>query len=53
MVKAFHWLKDEIINHNHDIGFDGETVDVLFHAQQMLSNRLVTMNPSPDLAATL
>ena len=53
MVKAFEWLKEDVINHNHDVCFAGDTVDVLFHAQHMLNDRLVTMSPSPDLAAML
>jgi len=53
MVKAFEWLKDEVINHDHDVSFDGDTVDVVFHAQHMLSDQLVKMTPSPDVAAAL
>ena len=53
MVKAFEWLKDEVINHDHDVCFVGDTVDILFHAQHMLSDRLVKMTPPPHLAAAL
>ena len=53
LVKAFEWLKDEVISHDHDVSFAGDTTDVLFHAQQMLGNHLVKMTPSPDLAAVL
>jgi len=53
MVKAFEWLKDEVVNHDHDVSFAGDTVDVLFHAHHMLSERLVEMTPSSDVAATL
>ena len=53
MVTAFDWLKDEVISHDHDVSFVGDTIDVLFHAQHMLTDRLVTMTPSPDMAAML
>jgi len=53
MVKAFEWLQDEVNSHDHDVSFAGETVDVLFHAQQMLGDNLVGMTPSPDVAAML
>jgi len=53
LVKAFEWLKDEVISHDHDVSFAGDTIDVLFHAQQMLGDHLVKMTPSPDLAAVL
>jgi len=51
MVKAFEWLKDEVISNDHDVGFAGNTVDVVFHAQHMLGDRLVKMTPAPDVAA--
>ena len=53
MMKAFDGLKEEVVSHGHDVNFAGDTVDVLFHAQHMLSDRLVKMTPSPDVAATL
>lgn len=53
MVKAFDWLKDEVLNHDHCVSFIGDTVDVLFHAQHMLGDRLVSMIPLPDVAASL
>ena len=51
LVKSFDWLKDEVISRGHDVSFVGDTVDVLFHAQHMLGDRLVKMTPSPDIAA--
>ena len=53
LVKSFDWLKDEVVSHGHDVSFAGDTIDVLFHAQNMLSDHLVRMTPSPDRAATL
>jgi len=53
LVKSFEWLKYEVINHDHDVSFAGDTVDVLFHAQRMLGDRLVKMTPAPVTAALL
>jgi len=53
LVRWFEWLKDEVIGHGHDVNFGGDSVDVLFHAQHMLGDHIVTMNPPPQCAATL
>jgi len=53
LEKAFEWLKNEVIHHDHDVSFAGSTVDVLFHAQHMLGDHLVKMTPAPNSAALL
>ena len=53
MVKAFERLKDEVISHDHDVSFAGDSTDIVFHAQRMLCDHLVKMNPEPDTAALL
>ena len=53
LLKSFEWLKDEVIGRGHDVSFVGDAADVLFHAQHMLGDRLVTMTPPPHCAASL
>ena len=53
LVFEFELLREEVLSREHDVGFSGETIDILLHAQQMLGSHLVAMTTDPDTAAQL
>jgi glycerol-3-phosphate O-acyltransferase 1/2 len=53
LVVEFDRLKEEILCRERDVGFAGATIDVVFHAQQMLGDRLVRVIPTSDVAVLL
>lgn len=42
LVQSLNWLKDEIINRKRDVGFSGNSVDIIKHACNLLGKDLVT-----------
>jgi len=53
LVVEFELLREEVLSREHDVGFSGETIDILLHAQQMLGSHLVAMTTDPDTATQL
>ena len=50
LIVSFESLKDEVLSHDHDVGFAGETTDIVNHALNMLGSRLVKLEPSIDIS---
>jgi len=50
LIASFDSLKQEVLRRDHDVGFAGETIDVISHALNMLGSRLVKMEPSIDIS---
>ena len=41
LIKSFDAMKQEVIFREHDLSFCGDTRDVIAHAQQLMTDRLI------------
>ena len=41
VVARFDWLKQQVLDRGHDLGFSGRSWEVIAHAQQLLGDHLI------------